>query len=342
MFENKWERRWHPLREEWVVYAAHRNNRPWTTSESIVHQKEIISYDPECYLCPGNKRIHGDENPDYDAVYIFDNDHPVVGLNAPEISDANKNESSNIYRKASAKGIARVVCYDKNHSITLGELPADSTFKVFVALRQQMKEFKDNPLITNVLIFENKGELCGVSNPHPHCQIYATDFNFTLTQQHLNVAKKYREEQGKNIFEEIIKAEQQDGTRIFEENKGAFAVIPFFARYAYETMIFPKNRHATLITMNDEELWDFALVFHRVIRKFDQNFGMIFPYVMSFQQSPIDDSEYPEHHLFISILPPLRQPNLIKHLAGPEIGAGTFMSDTMPEDKAKELKNIAI
>ena len=135
MFENKWERRWHPLREEWVVYAAHRNNRPWTTPESIVNQKEIISYDPDCYLCPGNKRIHGDKNPQYEAVYIFDNDHPVVGLNAPEILDANKNKFSSIYRKASAKGIARVVCYDKNHSITLGELPADSTFKVFVALQ---------------------------------------------------------------------------------------------------------------------------------------------------------------------------------------------------------------
>jgi UDPglucose--hexose-1-phosphate uridylyltransferase len=342
MFENKWERRWHPLREEWVVYAAHRNARPWTTSESAIAQKNTIDFDPNCYLCPGNVRIHGDRNPQYDDVYIFDNDHPVVGLNAPEISENQKSNHNEIYRKESAKGISRVVCYDKNHSVTLGELPVESTYKVFLALREQMIEFRDNPLITNVLIFENKGELCGVSNPHPHCQIYGTDFNFTLTQQHLNVTEKYRKEHDKNIFEEIIKAEKKDDIRIFEENKGAFAVIPFFARYAYETMIFPKNRHATLITMNDDELWDFANVFHRVIRKFDQNFGIIFPYVMTFQQAPVDGNEYSDHHLFISILPPLRQPNLVKHLAGPEIGGGTFMSDTMPEDKAQELRDISI
>ena len=342
MFENKWEKRWHPLREEWVVYAAHRNTRPWTTSESVIAQKNTLSFDASCYLCPGNLRVHGDKNPQYEDVYIFDNDHPVVGMNAPEIEQNQQSIENHIYRKESVKGIARVVCYNKNHSITLGELPLDSTYKVFLALREQMKEFKDNPLISNVLIFENKGELCGVSNPHPHCQIYATDFNFTLTQQHLDVAKKFRKEHNKNIFEEIIKAEKKDGTRIFEENKGSFAVIPFFARYAYETMIFPKNRHATLITMNDEELLDFAEVFHQVIRKLDQNFGIIFPYVMTFQQAPVDNHEYPEHHLFISILPPLRQPNLIKHLAGPEVGAGTFMSDTMPEEKAQELRNIAI
>ena len=343
MFENRWERRWHPLREEWVVYAAHRNSRPWTTSESKIPQKNTHSYDPACYLCPGNLRIHGDKNPQYEDVYIFDNDHPVVGMNAPEIIENEKHNNNNrFYKKEPAKGIARVVCYDKNHNVTLSELPIESTYKVFLALREQVKEFRDNPLISNVLIFENKGELCGVSNPHPHCQIYATDFNFTLTQQHLNVASTFRLEQNKNIFEEIIKAEQKDGIRIFEENKGAFAVIPFFARYAYETMIFPKNRHATLITMNDGELWDFASVFHRTIKKFDINFGMSFPYVMTFQQAPIDENNYPEHHLFISILPPLRQPNLIKHLAGPEIGACTFMSDTMPEDKAQELRNIAI
>jgi UDPglucose--hexose-1-phosphate uridylyltransferase len=339
MYENKWEKRWHPLREEWVVYAAHRNSRPWTTSDNASIPKDTHSYDPNCYLCPNNLRIHGDINPDYQDVFIFDNDHPVVGMSAPEIDESNADA---LYVRKSAKGIAKVVCYDKNHNLTLGELPFESTYKVFLALRKLMQEFETNSLITNVLIFENKGELCGVSNPHPHCQIYATDFNFTLTQKHLDVVSKFRKEKNKNIFEEIIKAEQTDGRRVFEENKGAIAFIPFFARYAYETMIFPKTGHATLGSMSDEELWDFANIFHRVIRKFDKNFGMIFPYVMTIQQAPVDGNEYPEHHLFISIQPPLRQPNLVKYLGGPETGSGTFMSDTMPEEKAMELKKITL
>jgi UDPglucose--hexose-1-phosphate uridylyltransferase len=342
MFENEWERRWNPLREEWIVYAAHRNNRPWTTNSNATSVKLKSEYDPNCYLCPTNLRIHGDRNPDYEDVFIFENDHPVVGLNAPEIPQDQQNSANGLYIKKPAKGIAKVVCYHRNHNLTLGELPLENTIKVFLELRKQMEEFHANPSISHVLIFENKGELCGVSNPHPHCQIYATDFTFTTTQKHFDVAEKFRNKEHKNIFEEIITAEKNDGRRVFEENKGAIAFIPFFARYAYETMIFPKKRHATLLTMTDEELYDLAETFHRVIRKFDRNFGIIFPYVMTFQQALVDGNDYPEHHLFISIQPPLRQPDLVKYLGGPETGSSTFMSDTMPEQKALELKNIIL
>ena len=133
---------------------------------------------------------------------------------------------------------------------------------------------------------------------------------------------------------------KKDDIRIIAENKGAIAFIPFFARFAYETYVFPKNRHATLITMTDEELYDLAEVFQTATKKFDANFKSSFPYVMAFAQAPVDGNEYPDYHMHLIICPPLRQPGLVKYLAGPETGADTFMADTMPEEKAAELRKI--
>jgi UDPglucose--hexose-1-phosphate uridylyltransferase len=203
-----------------------------------------------------------------------------------------------------------------------------------------MQEFTTNTQIKYALLFENKGELSGVSNPHPHCQIYATDFVFKHTEQQLHAAEEYHQATARNLFGQIIENELEEGVRIVAQNSGAVAFIPFFARYAYEVMIFPKKRHATFVTMSDTELYDLAAVFREVIRRYNLNFQMSFPYVMSVQQAPVDGNTYPLYHLHLSILPPLRQPGLIKYLAGPEIGGGNFMADTMPEEKAAELRKV--
>jgi UDPglucose--hexose-1-phosphate uridylyltransferase len=342
MHEGKWEKRWHPLRGEWVVYAAHRNSRPWTTGKNQATAASVPEYDPTCYLCPTNPRVHGTQNPDYKDVYIFDNDHPVVGSKAPIIPEDQKVTGNGLYRREKAEGVARVVCYDPRHNVTLSDVPEEQIARVFAAWREQMKEFLANPAIRYALIFENKGELCGVSNPHPHCQIYATDFLFTHARQHLSAAEAYRKERDANIFEQIIGNEKADGRRIVAENDGALAFIPFFARYAYEMMIFPKHRHATLITMSDAELLYLAGVFREVIRRYDKLIEGSFPYVMTVQQAPVDGGNYPDYHLHLSILPPLRQPGLIKYLAGPEIGGGNFMADTLPEEKAEELRRVEL
>jgi len=341
MTEGKWEKRWHPLKREWVVYAAHRNSRPWNTGLKDLSRKNAPEYDPGCYLCPGNPRVHGAVNPMYDGVYIFDNDHPVVGMQAPEIIDQ-ADTSNGLYLRKPARGIARVVCYDKRHNTTLADVSVEQVANVFKAWRQQMKEFESNPAIHYVLIFENKGEICGVSNPHPHCQIYATDFVFKFIETEMEAAADFKKDFGKNIFEEIINREEKDKVRIVAENEGAIAFIPFFARWSYEAMIFPKNNHATLSTMSDLELDQLAAIFQEVTQRYDKLFSMSMPYVMTIHQAPVDGKDYPDYHLFIQILPPLRQPGLQKFPAGPEIGGGNFMSDTLPEEKAAELRAVQL
>lgn len=337
----QWEKRWHPLRQEWVVYAAHRNNRPWNFGLAA-QSDPAPAYDPGCYLCPGNTRVSGLRNPDPYEVFVFENDHPVVGQHAPEIPEVYRASHAGLYLRAAATGIAKVVCYDPRHNVALNEVSSRQITRVFQTLRQEMLEFEADPGIKSVLIFENKGEIVGVSNPHPHCQIYATDFIFNAVRQELRAVESYRQEKQANLFEDIIAAEEKEECRIIASNEHAIAFIPFFARFAYETYIFPRKRHASLITMSDAELAGLANVFQTATRKMDANFNMSFPYILAFAQAPVDGKEYPDYHLHLHLSPPLRQPGLRKFLAGPETGADTFMADTMPEDKAAELRRIVL
>jgi UDPglucose--hexose-1-phosphate uridylyltransferase len=329
-----WEERWHPLREEWVIIAAHRQNRPWS-GETIEHEEESLpEYLPDCYLCPGNLRVSGTRNDDYTGTFVFDNDHPSVGPDAPE----NLQKPPGIYRNQPARGIARVVCYSPNHSLALAELEPHEVENLLRVWQEQYKELGSHPDINHVLIFENKGEAVGVSNPHPHCQIYATNFVFKTIETEARASERHLRETGRILFQDVLKAEREDGRRIIYENDSAIAFLPYFARYAYEVFVAPKATHPSISALSPDELRDFADVLKRVLVKFDNLWRMPFPYVMPLHQAPTDDGDYSGFHFHIEFHPPLRRPNLLKYLAGPEIGGGNFLSDTAPEEKAAELR----
>ena len=329
-----WEERWHPLREEWVIIAAHRQNRPWS-GETIEHNEEPLpAYVEDCYLCPGNLRVSGARNDRYTSTFIFDNDHPCVGDDAPK----NLQKPTGIYRNQAANGIARVVCYSPNHSLTLAELEPLEIENLFGVWQQQYRELSIQKEIKHVLIFENKGEAVGVSNPHPHCQIYATNFVFKTIETEARASQKHFAETGRVLFQDVIRAEKEDGRRIICENESAIAFIPYFARYAYEVFVAPKNTHGSIATLSRDELGDFAALLKQVLVRFDNLWQMPFPYVMPLHQAPTDGGDYSSFHFHIEFHPPLRRPSLLKYLAGPEIGGGNFLSDTAPEEKAAELR----
>jgi len=329
-----WEERWHPLREEWVIIAAHRQDRPWSGGTVTRAEEALPSYVPDCYLCPGNSRVSGAVNPQYEQTFVFDNDHPCVSLEAPPAIETH----SDVYRSRPAQGIARVVCYSPKHNLTLAELTADEIQQLLNVWREQYIELGRLANINHVLIFENKGEVVGVSNPHPHCQIYATNFVFKTIETEARVSRRYLEETGRVLFQDIITAEQQAGTRIIVENETAIAFLPYFARYAYEVFVAPKTRHPSLATLPANEMRDFASVLKDVLVRFDNLWQMPFPYVMPLHQAPTDGGDYSGFHFHIEFHPPLRKPNLLKFLAGPEIGGGNFLSDTSPDEKAAELR----
>lgn len=330
-----WEERWHPLREEWVIIAAHRQNRPWHGEMASSSEGAAPAYVQDCYLCPGNRRVSGARNDDYSGIFVFDNDHPCVGWEAP----AELAPPGGPYRNRAARGIARVVCYSPRHNLTLAELERQEIENLLGVWRRQYLELGSHPEIDHVLIFENKGEVVGVSNPHPHCQIYATNFVFKTIETEARASERYYQETGQVLFQEIIAAEQADGRRIICENETAIAFLPYFARYAYEVFVAPKRTHPSLGDLSDTEVVDLAEVLRETLIRFDNLWGMPFPYVMPLHQAPTDGGDYRRFHFHFEFHPPLRKPNLLKYLAGPEIGGGNFLSDTSPEEKAAELRS---
>ena len=268
------------------------------------------------------------------GIYFFDNDHPCVGVDASRQLDT----PVGIYRNRPASGIARVLCYSPKHNLTLAELRPDEIENLLAAWRDQYIDLGSRPDVIHVLIFENKGEVVGVSNPHPHCQIYATNFVFKTIENEARVSQHYLDQTGRVLFQDIIAGEKETGTRIIAENDSAIAFVPYFARYAYEVFVAPKKTHPNIASLSASEIFDFARVLKDVLVRFDNLWQMSFPYVMPLHQAPTDGGDYSGFHFHIEFHPPLRKPDLLKFLAGPEVGGGNFLSDTSPEEKAAELR----
>ena len=331
-----WEERWHPLRKEWVIIAAHRQDRPWSGEKVTANESALPVYATDCYLCPGNQRISGMVNPSYEQIFVFDNDHPSVSDEAPNVDQP----PAPVYKTRPAHGVSRVVCYSPRHDLTLAELTPAEITALMRTWQEQYLDLGDRPEIKHVLIFENKGDAVGVSNPHPHCQIYANNFVFKTIATEAAASRHYFSENGRLLFQDIIRAEKEDGRRVIAENDSAIAFIPHFARYAYEVFVSPKNTHPHIAALSNEEIEDLADVLKAVLIKFDNLWKMPFPYVMPLHQAPTDGGDHSTFHFHIEFHPPLRKPNLLKYLAGPEIGGGNFLSDTSPEDKAAELRAL--
>ena len=331
-----WEERWHPLREEWVIVAAHRQNRPWVgqTVNAIPPRDPV--YDAQCYLCPGNARVTGHVNPAYSGVYVFDNDHPCVGPLAPAPSIP-----VSPYKARRADGIARVVCFSPAHNLTVAELPLADVQAIIQVWQQQTHDLGQRSEVNHVLCFENKGQVVGVSNPHPHGQIYATNFVFKTVETAVHASARYWHENRRVLMGDIIAAEQADGRRILYEDEDVIAFVPYFARYAYEVYVMPKRTHPHLFCMADHEAIALAQALKHVTTRFDNLWQMSFPYVMAIHQAPTDGSLLPYFHSYITFHPPLRRPDLLKYLAGPEIGGGNFLSDTAPESTAAALRAVS-
>ncbi|HTE43913.1 MAG TPA: galactose-1-phosphate uridylyltransferase, partial [Gemmatimonadaceae bacterium] len=323
--------------QEWVVISSHRDKRPWL-GETVGDVRPMLpEFDPTCYLCPGNTRVSGAKNPDYTDVFAFDNDHPCVGPAAP----AELEPPSGIYRSRPANGLSRVVCFSPRHDLTLAELSHDDIVRLLQLLQTQYRELAARDEVRHVLMFENKGDVVGVSNPHPHCQIYATNFVFKTIEVELAASAAHFAEHGRVLFQDIIAAEEADGRRLLARRNEALSFVPFFARYPYETYVAPRATHPSVADLEPSELNDFAAALRETLVRLENLWRMPLPYVMVFHQAPTGSPTNDNFHFHIQIHPPLRKPGLLKYLAGPEIGGGNFLNDTAPEEKAADLQAVS-
>lgn len=328
-----WEQRWHPLREEWVLYTSHRGGRPWIGDTHKPAEVAPPHYDPTCALCPGNKRVKG-ENPRYPGVYWFTNDLPCFDHPAAPVT-----AGDDFYQTRPAQGTAEVVCYSPDHAKTFVDLNDVECGAVVDLWTERYRALGARPDVDHVLIFENKGSLVGTSNPHPHCQIYAGNLVYGFTAREVESGRKFFQKTGRLLGAEIL-ARETAGPRVIAENAGFVACVPWFARYAYEVLVLPRRPVASLAQLTPAERAQLGLMIREVTTRYDNLWQMPMPYVMAIHQAPTDGGDHATYPFHVEFHPPLRKPDTLKYLAGPEIGGGSMTNESNPDEKAAELKAV--
>ena len=283
-----------------------------------------------CPFCPGSGKV-----PDHYDCYIYPNDFAAFTIPPPEPAI----QGDDFYRVARSYGRCDVVLYHPDHKLSLPQLPLEHIVKLVQIWRRRFTELKATPGIRYVLIFENKGAVIGVTMPHPHGQIYAFPFIPPHLRQELDSARAHRRAKGRCLFCDILKKERRDGRRIVAENEAFTAFIPFYARWPYEVHIYPRRHLGAIDQFRPSEERGLAEILKWVTRKFDNLFRMSFPYMMLLHQAPTKGN-YPYYHFHIEFYPPHRSKQKLKYLAGVETGAGTFLNDSLAEEKAAELRNL--
>ncbi len=330
-------KRWHPLLGEWIIFAPTTAVRPWSGTLVSSAETELPEFDPGCYLCPGVKRAGGRVNPHYSDIFIFDNDFPSLSMDTG-IDAQDKAFSQDVQ----AQGICRVVCFSPKHNITFAEMEHDAIVRVITAFRDQFQELSSVPEIQNVIIFENKGEIIGVSNPHPHGQIYATGFVPRILATQYSHAKQFMDNNGACLFFRILEEELADGIRIVCQNEHFAAYVPSFARHTFEIHIMSR-RHVPAITgLNENEIESLADIYREVLIRYDNVFKMPFPNITIFRNAPCSKDCNPEpYHFHIEFCPPLRSRDKLKYMAGFETGGGNIINPSLPRESAETLRSVS-
>lgn len=233
-----------------------------------------------------------------------------------------------------------MVLYSPNHLTTLAQEPIERIDKLIRVWTDRFAKLSALPFVKYVFIFENKGEAVGVTLHHPHGQIYAYPFIPPHLERELQQSAAHHVSTGRCLLCDIIAAEQQNRQRIVAANDSFIAYLPFFARWPYELHISPTRHLQALTDLARLEQVRLAEILKQVLVAFDGLYNFSFPYVMVMHQRPSDGGDYPHYHFHLEFYPPLRTRDKLKYLAGSEVGAGVFINDTLPEEKAAELRAL--
>lgn len=330
-------RRYNPLTGQWVLVSPHRAKRPWSGMDEKVSAIKLPRYEPTCYLCPQNTRVSGDKNPDYQGTYVFKNDHSAL---LPQVSEQPANVSP-LFQTQAVSGVSRVVCFSPDHDKTLAELPIEQIGQVIETWIEQVSELSQDYLW--VQVFENKGEMMGCSQPHPHGQIWASNFLPNELARKDHFLRQYQQQHGSNLLLDYAQAELKDGQRIVVETKHWLAVVPYWAAWPFETMLLPKQQISRIEMLSAELQADLAIAIKKLTCRYDNLFHTPFPYSMGWHFAPYfedgtDISYWQLHALFYP--PLLRSASVRKFMVGYEMLAET-QRDLTPEQAAEKLRAVS-
>ncbi|WP_199915689.1 UDP-glucose--hexose-1-phosphate uridylyltransferase [Saccharobesus litoralis] len=330
-------RRYNPLSGRWVLVSPHRAKRPWQGADEALSNDELPSYVENCYLCPSNTRISGDVNPDYTGTYVFQNDFAALTENTPDSP-----ESDNpVFVSQSARGLSRVICYSPDHSKTLPELSTQAIRGVVDTWVEQIDDLKET--YPWVQVFENKGEIMGCSQPHPHGQIWANSFLPNEIADKDKNMLAYYQKQGSNVLTDMVKAELADGSRTVVETEHWIAVVPYWAAWPFETLLTPKAHIKRMEDLSEAQKDDLSIALKKLTSRYDNLFKCSFPYSMGWHYAPYfkDDRDIEHWQLHALFYPPLlRSATVRKFMVGYEMMAES-QRDLTAEQAAEKLNAVS-
>ncbi|MEW5785033.1 MAG: galactose-1-phosphate uridylyltransferase [Bacillota bacterium] len=316
------ELRWDPVRREWTVTATHRMGRVFLPPRDF------------CPLCPTVPGGFETEIPrSYFEIAVFENRFPSFQTSPPPPGV----EGIPLHPVKPAFGVCEVVVYTPDHEGSLATLPGERLIQLIRVWQDRYLEIGRRDQIEYVLIFENRGAEVGVTLHHPHGQIYGFSYLPPVPAREFASARRYRSDHGRCLFCDLVESEQQDGRRVIMEDAAFTAFIPFAARYPFEVHLYIRRHCASLLELTGLEISLLAASLQRLVKAFDRLLEAPFPYIMILHQEPTGKKEG-LGHLHFEFYPPLRDRHKLKFLAGCEQGAGTFINDSMPEEKAAQLR----
>ncbi|GAB4560708.1 MAG: UDP-glucose--hexose-1-phosphate uridylyltransferase [Anaerolineae bacterium] len=330
-------RRFNPLTREWVLVSPHRTKRPWQGQVEKLPLEERPVYDPNCYLCPGNMRAGGAQNPQYDSTFVFTNDFASL---LPDIGEGHMNQQDLLVAH-SERGTCRVICFSPRHDLTLAEMEVGDIRRVVDVWVEEYLSLGANDWINYVQIFENKGAMMGCSNPHPHGQIWANQTVPVEPAKEIAGLQAYRMDHRSCLLCDYVALEERLGERIVCANDHFVVVVPFWAIWPFETMLLPRRHVLSLDELDDAERDALADIIRRLTIRYDNLFEVSFPYSMGFHQQPTDGHRHPEWHLHAHYYPPLlRSATVRKFMVGYEMLANP-QRDITPEASAARLRELS-
>lgn len=334
-FDQQSHRRKNILTGEWVLVSPNRTKRPWQGKKEIKTKIKSIHYDPDCYLCPGNLRINNEKTPPYSETYSFVNDFSAL-LNSRE-----NNFKEGLLEAHSESGICKVLCYSPNHSLTIPLMTINEILLVIKLWKDEYEDLGSLKSINHIQIFENKGEIMGCSNAHPHGQIWAQKGIPKEVEKKQFHQKEYYKKNNKSLLLDYINQELELKERIICENNSFVALVPYWAVWPFETMIVPKKHHKCILSFSENELVDYARILKKLTTKYDNLFNTSFPYSAGIHQSPTNNKKNEEWHMHMSFYPPLlRSADIKKFMVGYEMFAEP-QRDITAEIAAEKLRNCS-
>lgn len=328
-------KRYNPLNGEWVLVSPHRTRRPWQGAQEHAPEENRLSYDPECYLCPGNKRAGGVANDHYTDTFVFTNDFATLLPDTPGVDG----EGHPLFRMQPARGTARVMCFSPRHDLTLPELPLQQIRSVVDMWCRQISEFSRE--YGWVQIFENKGAIMGCSNPHPHSQMWASNYIPNEPWKEDNCQRRYREKEKRILLLDYLAEEMERRDRLVIQNAHWSAMVPFFAVWPYETLLVPHRHVLRLDELTAAEKDALARILKALTTKYDNMFHVSFPYSMGWHGAPTRKGDYGHWQLHAHFYPPLlRSATVKKFMVGYEMLAMP-QRDLTPEICADRLRKLS-